>query len=61
MHGYQGSGGRRDLLYTDVVTSAGKTLWNSEYGDSDGTGLTMASNLSSTSAGCTRPPGSTGR
>ena len=45
VHGYQGSGGRRDLLYTDVVTTARKQLWNSEYGDSDGTGLTMASNL----------------
>ncbi|MFE7074090.1 beta-1,6-galactanase [Streptomyces sp. NPDC057620] len=45
VHGYQGSGGRRDLLYTDVVTTAGKKLWNSETGDSDGTGLTLASNL----------------
>jgi galactan endo-1,6-beta-galactosidase len=45
VHGYQGSGGRRDLLYTDVVTTSGKKLWNSETGDSDGTGLTMASNL----------------
>ncbi|MHC5902544.1 glycoside hydrolase [Streptomyces sp. S6] len=45
VHGYQGSGGRRDLLYTDVVTTAGKKLWNSETGDNDGTGLTMASNL----------------
>jgi galactan endo-1,6-beta-galactosidase len=45
VHGYQGSGGRRDLLYTDVVTTAGKKLWNSETGDSDGTGYTMAFNL----------------
>ncbi|MDN3295188.1 glycoside hydrolase [Streptomyces ficellus] len=45
VHGYQGSGGRRDLLHTDVVTTARKRLWNSEYGDRDGTGLTMASNL----------------
>ncbi|MGW1723138.1 beta-1,6-galactanase [Streptomyces sp. NPDC002306] len=45
VHGYQGSGGRRDLLYTDVVTTSGKALWNSETGDDDGTGLTMASNL----------------
>ncbi|UOB12615.1 beta-1,6-galactanase [Streptomyces sp. HP-A2021] len=45
VHGYQGSGGRRDLLYTDVVTTSRKKLWNSETGDSDGTGLTMASNL----------------
>jgi galactan endo-1,6-beta-galactosidase len=45
VHGYQGSGGRRDLLYTDVVTTAGKKLWNSETGDSDGTGYTTAFNL----------------
>ncbi|MFD8422346.1 beta-1,6-galactanase [Streptomyces sp. NPDC059466] len=45
VHGYQGSGGRRDLLYTDAVTTGGKTLWNSEYGDGDGTGLSLASNL----------------
>ncbi len=45
VHGYQGSGGRRDLLYTDVVTTAGKRLWYSETGDSDATGLTLASNL----------------
>ncbi|BCL26138.1 glycoside hydrolase [Streptomyces aurantiacus] len=45
VHGYQGSGGRRDLLHTDAVTTAGKKLWNSETGDSDGTGLTLASNL----------------
>ncbi|MGW3194226.1 beta-1,6-galactanase [Streptomyces sp. NPDC001118] len=45
VHGYQGSGGRRDLLYTDVVTTAGKGLWNSETGDSDATGLTLAGNL----------------
>ncbi|OIJ99467.1 glycoside hydrolase [Streptomyces monashensis] len=45
VHGYQGSGGRRDLLYSDVVTTSGKALWNSETGDSDSTGLTLASNL----------------
>ncbi|WP_433450668.1 beta-1,6-galactanase [Streptomyces sp. CA-142005] len=45
VHGYQGSGGRRDLLYTDVVTTAGKALWNSETGDGDATGLTLAGNL----------------
>ncbi|MFJ9536422.1 beta-1,6-galactanase [Streptomyces sp. NPDC101225] len=45
VHGYQGSGGRRDLLYTDVVTTAGKALWNSETGDNDGTGITLAGNL----------------
>ncbi|MEU5183794.1 glycoside hydrolase [Streptomyces longwoodensis] len=45
VHGYQGSGGRRDLLYTDVVTTARKALWNSETGDGDGTGYTLASDL----------------
>ncbi|MGC7094617.1 hypothetical protein ACPZ19_08140 [Amycolatopsis lurida] len=44
VHGYQYEGGRRDLVYTDA-RSAGKTLWNSEYGDGDGTGLRMATNL----------------
>ncbi len=41
-HGYQYGGGRRDLLYTAVV---GKRLWNSEYGESDATGMSLASNL----------------
>ncbi|MFI8187275.1 glycoside hydrolase [Streptomyces sp. NPDC085946] len=45
VHGYQGAGGRRDLLHTDVVTTSRKVLWNSETGDGDGTGLTMAGNL----------------
>ncbi|MFF7952995.1 glycoside hydrolase [Streptomyces griseorubiginosus] len=45
VHGYQGADGRRDLLYTDVVTTAGKKLWNSETGDGDGTGYTTAFNL----------------
>jgi O-glycosyl hydrolase len=44
VHGYQGSGGRRDLLYDDVH-AAGKILWNSETGDNDGTGLSMARNI----------------
>lgn len=44
VHGYQGGGGRRDLLYNDV-RATGKVLWNSETGDGDGTGLTMAYNL----------------
>ncbi|MFI1724014.1 beta-1,6-galactanase [Streptomyces sp. NPDC020489] len=45
VHGYQGANGRRDLLYSDVVTTSRKKLWNSETGDGDGTGYTMASNL----------------
>ena len=42
VHGYQYGGGRRDLLYSAV---AGKRLWNSEYGEGDGTGVSLASNL----------------
>jgi galactan endo-1,6-beta-galactosidase len=41
-HGYEYGGGRRDLLYDAV---AGKRLWNSEYGENDTTGLSLASNL----------------
>lgn len=38
-HGYALKGGRRDLLYKAVD---GKNLWNSEYGESDASGMTMA-------------------
>ncbi len=41
-HGYQYGSGRRDLLYSGTT---GKKLWNSEYGESDGTGMSLASNL----------------
>lgn len=41
VHGYQGSKGRRDLLYQAAAT-AGKRLWNSEHGDEDASGLQMA-------------------
>jgi galactan endo-1,6-beta-galactosidase len=44
VHGYQGSGGRRDLLYTDVH-GAGKILWNSEFGNNESAGITMAKDL----------------
>ncbi|RRR96893.1 glycoside hydrolase [Glycomyces terrestris] len=44
VHGYQYEGGRRDSVYS-AVRSAGKRLWNSEYGESDGTGLRLARNL----------------
>ncbi|NYI07416.1 glycoside hydrolase [Allostreptomyces psammosilenae] len=44
VHGYQGAGGRRDLLHQEV-TGAGKGLWNSETGQDDATGLSMATNL----------------
>lgn len=42
VHGYQYGGGRRDLLYTAV---AGKKLWNTEYGEADASGMSLASNL----------------
>ncbi|WAL63977.1 hypothetical protein ORV05_23670 [Amycolatopsis cynarae] len=44
VHGYQGTGGRRDLLY-DAAAAAGKKIWNSEYGEDDGSGLSLATNL----------------
>jgi hypothetical protein len=44
VHGYQGSSGPRAEL-GDAARSAGKRLWNSEYGDSDGTGVSMVRNL----------------
>ncbi|MDT7788812.1 MAG: hypothetical protein QOF58_7231 [Pseudonocardiales bacterium] len=44
VHGYQGSGGRRDLVHADAK-AAGKVLWNSESGERDGSGLTLATNL----------------
>ncbi len=43
VHGY-GPDTRRDLLY-NAVRADNKTLWNSEHGDGDGTGLAMARNL----------------
>ena len=42
VHGYQQGNGRRDLLY-DAVN--GTRLWNSEYGEGDVTGLSLAANL----------------
>lgn len=42
VHGYQYVGGARADLYE---ASAGKELWNSEYGEADRSGLAMASNL----------------
>ena len=43
VHGYEYGGGRRDTLYDKVHGQA--ILWNSEYGDGDGSGLSLASNL----------------
>lgn len=44
VHGYQGTSGRRDSLYS-AASSAGLEIWNSEYGDSDATGSQLAQNL----------------
>ena len=45
VHGYEGERGNRTGLY-DMVHAEGKRLWNSEYGEGDATGLTLARNLS---------------
>ena len=42
VHGYQYGEGRRDLLHAAV---AGQRLWNSEYGDGDASGVSLARNL----------------
>ncbi|KAL3473033.1 glycoside hydrolase superfamily [Aspergillus californicus] len=44
VHGYQYTGGRRDTLYS-LASSAGKKLWNSEYGENDATGERLVTNL----------------
>lgn len=44
VHGYQYGDGSRDGLY-NLAHSAGKKLWNSEYGESDATGSQLVSNL----------------
>jgi galactan endo-1,6-beta-galactosidase len=44
VHGYQQGGGRRDLLYS-AAKAAGRKVWNSEYGESDASGMSLASNL----------------
>jgi len=44
VHGYQGGGGHRDLLAA-ITSRDGKPVWNSEYGENDGTGLRLARNL----------------
>lgn len=41
-HGYEYGNGRRDSLYSAV---AGKKLWDSEYGEGDASGLSLARNL----------------
>ena len=42
VHGYQYGDGRRDLLFRAVN---GKNLWNTEYGEGDASGMSLASNL----------------
>jgi len=44
VHGYQGTGGNRAALYSAVVAK-GKKLWNSEHGESDGTGISLVASL----------------
>ena len=44
VHGYQGYNGDRAGLSSSVYGS-GKQLWNSEYGDADGSGMSMVGNL----------------
>ena len=43
-HGYQGGGGDRAGLYL-AARNSGKVLWNSEYGEGDASGLSLATNL----------------
>ena len=43
-HGYEGGNGRRDLL-SAAAEGAGKGLWNSEYGEGDASGLSLARDL----------------
>jgi galactan endo-1,6-beta-galactosidase len=42
VHGYQEGGGRRDLLFQATQPAE---LWNSEYGEGDGSGMSLAANL----------------
>ncbi|KIN00722.1 glycoside hydrolase family 30 protein [Oidiodendron maius Zn] len=44
VHGYQYGSGNRAGLYS-LAQAAGVALWNSEYGEADGTGAELASNL----------------
>ena len=44
VHGYEYTNGRRDLLY-EAVHHDGKRLWNSEYGEGDASGMSLAQNL----------------
>lgn len=43
VHGYEGAGGNRSGLYKLAVVEGRKILRNSEHGDGDGSGATIAS------------------
>ena len=45
VHGYQQAGGRRDLLHEEAAVLGAKNLWNSEYGECDESGASLAANL----------------
>jgi galactan endo-1,6-beta-galactosidase len=44
VHGYEDGSGNRAGLYS-AASSAGKVLWNTEYGDGDASGMSLTSNL----------------
>ncbi|KAG0144200.1 hypothetical protein CROQUDRAFT_710079 [Cronartium quercuum f. sp. fusiforme G11] len=44
VHGYERAGGNRAKLHA-LASAARKKLWNTEYGDSDASGKSLASNL----------------
>ena len=44
VHGYQGTGGNRGAVYTAAVNGR-KSLWNSEYGENNATGINLVSSL----------------
>lgn len=44
VHGYQEEDGERHTLH-QRASASGKKLWNSEYGDDDATGLSLAKNV----------------
>ena len=44
VHRYEYGSGNRTRLYS-LSQAAGVALWNSEYGEADGTGAELASNL----------------
>lgn len=61
VHGYQGANGRRDLLYTDVVTTAARSSGTRKRATATAPAGPSPATSVTTSAGCTPRPGSTGR